>query len=135
MSNTVKYVSSGILLLYIVSLIALCIIQTESLPQVEAEWFGIPTDKIVHFVMFLPFPVLTWLAFFKEERIKWKKVGLCAIILICGMVLAAGTEVAQTFTEYRDGDILDFAADCLGMAAGLALVILVSYLSRKRRVR
>lgn len=132
MSNTVKYVSAGILFLYLASVIALCIIQTESLPQVEVKWLGIPTDKIVHFIMFLPFPILTWLAFFKEERIKWKKVGLCAIILLCGMVLAAGTEVAQTFTEYRDGDILDFAADCMGMATGLIIVVIASFISRKR---
>lgn len=130
--KTVKYISTAILFLYLVAVVALCIIQTDSLPHVEAEWFGIPADKIVHFLMFFPFPILTWLAFFKDEENKLKRTAILATVVACGIVLAAGTEVAQSFTEYRQGDILDFAADCAGMAAGFAIVVAASSISAKR---
>lgn len=132
MMKTVKYISTAILFLYLMSVVVLCMIQTDTLPHVEVEWFGIPADKIVHFLMFFPFPILTWLAFFKDEENKLKKTAILATVVAGGIVLAAGTEVAQAFTEYREGDILDFAADCAGMAAGFAVVVTASLFFAKR---
>lgn len=133
MPRKVKITSGILLFLYLAAVVVLCIIQTESLPQVEPTWFGIPTDKIVHFLMFMPYPVLTWLLLHKEGTTLARQVGKGAVILLTGMAVAAATELVQGMTEYRSGDILDFAADCTGMFTGIIIAAAASYAVRKNR--
>ena len=78
---------------------------------------GIPTDKIVHFIMFLPFPLLCWLLIFFGA----------------GCLLAAGTELGQTLIAYRAGDPGDFLADGIAIAFStvIALILDIRFSLRK----
>ena len=48
---------------YLAAVLVLCFGKFPSSEDVPKYLWGIPTDKIVHFLMFLPFPVLAYLAF------------------------------------------------------------------------
>ena len=57
--TTPKTILARILfLLYLGAIALLCFMHVDKLPDVQKFIFGIPTDKIVHFGMFLPFPIL-----------------------------------------------------------------------------
>ena len=58
--TTPKSILSRVLfLMYLGAIALLCFISGEKIPDIQREIFGIPTDKLVHFFMFLPFPVLS----------------------------------------------------------------------------
>lgn len=117
--------------IYIAAILFLCLMRPDNLPQTELFIFGIPADKVAHFSMFMPFPVLIHLMFFKKERSKWLDLA----ILIGGIVLAIGaafgTEQLQAMTQYRSQDINDVYADMKGMAVG-ATIVLLHIIFRKR---
>ena len=42
---------------YILAVLVLCFGKFESTEDVPMDLWGIPTDKVVHFLMFFPFPL------------------------------------------------------------------------------
>lgn len=115
------------LVLYLGALAYACFAHSEMLPSIHNWPFGIPFDKVAHFCMFVPFPVLMYLSM---ERIPTLVKIILALAL--GFMLAGGTEYIQGLTAYRDKDILDFAADTVGLAVG-SIVSAVSALFCGRR--
>ena len=49
--------------LYLLAVLYLCFGKFENTPDVPWSLLGIPSDKLVHFGMFFPFPILAFLAF------------------------------------------------------------------------
>ena len=95
--------------------------------------FGIPTDKIAHFLMFLPFPILAYLAYDHLTN-KLSHAFLFALgTLIFGLLLAYGTEYIQGKLPYRSMDIRDFKADALAIALSTAAVFIVDITHLKVR--
>ena len=108
--------------IYLAAVGVLCFIRPSSLPEMEIKTFlGLPIDKVLHFLMFLPYPVLSGLVFINREQ---KIPGITAIMLILaitGIGVAYGTEMIQAQTEYRSYEIADFYADLTGITAGTVL--------------
>ena len=100
----------------------------EKLSSVPKIFLGIPTDKIVHFCMFFPFPILAYLAYDHLTNTPLK--ALAALISICaiGCIFAGLTEIVQGMLPYRYEDIHDYAADCIaiGIAGILTFIIDIS---------
>ena len=46
--------------IYIGAILYLCLTKPDNLPQTEFLIFGLPADKVAHFTMFLPFPILMY---------------------------------------------------------------------------
>lgn len=94
---------------------------------------GIPTDKIVHFILFLPFPLLCWLVFRGRSGKPWHSLVLVLIFFGAGCLLAAGTELGQTLIAYRSGDPGDFLADGISIAFStvIALILDIRFSLRK----
>ena len=117
--------------IYLVAVGVLCFIRPSSLPEMEIKTFlGLPIDKVLHFLMFLPYPILSGLVFINREQ---KIPGITAIMLILaitGIGVAYGTEMIQAQTEYRSYEIADFYADMTGIAAGIILA--ASYIAYTR---
>lgn len=128
MSPRTRLLAARILfVLYLASVLWLCFGQFDSVPDVPRSLWGIPMDKIVHFLMFLPFPILAYYAFDRYSEKFWPSLLWSLVTLAAGIALAAGTEVGQArLTTYRSGDPLDFRADLLAMAAGTLTVILLN---------
>ncbi|MEP6816685.1 MAG: hypothetical protein ABI873_14160 [Marmoricola sp.] len=79
---------------------------------------GLPVnDKVVHVSLFLALAVTG------------RSPGVRVTPLVLGLVVYAGvSEVLQAMLPiHRDGDILDVAADLVGVAVGLAVVTLVRH--------
>ncbi len=111
----------------------LCFGHFDSMSEVSNEFFGIPTDKIVHFSMFFPFPLLAYATFVHKKAGKWKSLMYIVIIYAAGCLLGGLTEIGQGLTDYRSCDINDFRADALGMAlSSIIAAIIVSFRSSSK---
>ena len=120
-----KTIARIVFLLYLAVLMYLCFGKFQGIQQAPHGFFGIEGDKVVHFLMFLPFPILSYFAFPFPPHRAWHSVLLVLCILAVGSAFAAGTELIQDFIPYREADTADFTADflalCLSSAAVLAL--------------
>lgn len=95
--------------------------------DVPGRLFGIPVDKVVHFVMFLPFVPLFYGSFCRDGR--------SFTVAFAGFLLAVAVggaiEVLQGETGYRSRDVLDLLSDSLGALSGFAATTLTILLTRK----
>lgn len=117
---------------YIAAILVLCLIKPDDLPQPEIYIFGLPVDKVVHFLMFMPFPVLVYMMLFEKTRRRWQEVLILAGGMALGLCAAFGTEFLQSLTQYRSADIHDVYADMQGICSGGVLVLLFIILRKNR---
>lgn len=104
--------------LYIAAILTLCLMKPDDLPQPEIFIFGIPADKVAHFLMFLPFPVLMYMMLFERSRKRWLDILILVGSIALGIGAAFGTEYLQSLTQYRSADIKDTFADMKGLGTG-----------------
>ncbi len=119
-------------LLYLAAVAVLCFAKFSSLSSVPGSFLGIPTDKIVHFFMFLPFPVLALLSFELKKPHLFKLVLIVVLLFITGCLLAWATEYVQGLLPYRDMDPKDFRADSLGLLVGSVVSFLLFVFAVKK---
>lgn len=110
-----RYIWIGILCAYFAAVMVLCLIRPEYIPDVEIRIWNIPADKILHFLMFLPYPAIAYIAFRPENRRKWLHLLVLLAVFAAGIGLAMTTEKLQGLSEYRAYEVTDFYADILGM--------------------
>ena len=105
--------------IYLAAVGVLCFIRPSSLPEMEIKTFlGLPIDKVLHFLMFLPYPVLSGMVFISREQKRPAVIATLLILALTGIGVAYGTEMIQSHTDYRSYEIADFYADIAGIAAG-----------------
>lgn len=122
-----------IFFLYVAGVLIMCFGRFENAPSVEFSLFGIPTDKLVHFMMFFPFPILAFLAFDQFTETVKSTLLFTGATFIVGLLLAVGTEWGQAcLTEYRSGEPLDFLADSLALLLSSILVAVVDIRKQRR---
>ena len=111
-----------------------CFGKFDSLPSVvnETLW-GIPGDKVIHFIMFFPYPVLLFMVR-RKPFTRGRQVWIYAFwIIVTGMCIAAGTEIGQGFTPYRDNNANDLFADGAALLAGTLLSLPFVFYTLSRR--
>ncbi|MHC1778688.1 MAG: VanZ family protein [Bacteroidales bacterium] len=87
--------------------------------------FGLRVDRIVHYILFLPYSVNAWLAFgssLKKYSVKYAQL----YTLLSGILVSSMTEYLQTLTPYRDFDLLDLSSNYLGIISGSLIVYLLN---------
>ena len=121
------------MLLYIATVAYLCFANFDKIDHVPRSLFGIPMDKIVHFCMFFPFPILGFYAYDKYTETPWQ--ALAAVVSVCafGGIFAGLTELVQGTLSYRSQDIRDFRADCIAIGISALLVFLYDLYKMKKR--
>ncbi len=103
--------------LYIAGVLYLCFGHFDNTPSVPLSFWGIPTDKLVHFAMFFPFPILAFLAFDSFTSTIPQTLLFVGVTFLIGLSVAVGTELGQAnLTDYRSGDPLDLVADTIGLS-------------------
>ncbi len=122
-----------LLVIYVLAVLYLCFGYFKSLPSVSRYMWGFPTDKVVHFLMFLPFPLLAYGALGLRPRSWWGSLLLVAGIFAAGCLLSGGTEFVQSFLYWRSGDLHDFEADALALGISSAVVLLIETVRQIRR--
>ena len=125
MSTVAKSRLYGIMMtLYLGAVVVLCFANLGAGPAQNSFW-GIPGDKIAHFLLFLPFPFLAWgCTRPREETVPYILIKIFLIFLL-GLLLGFLTEYIQGYLPGRCRERLDFLADFCGITATcLGIVIL-----------
>ncbi|MBP5676263.1 MAG: VanZ family protein [Bacteroidales bacterium] len=126
MTKTLKILFRAAFYVYLVAVAVLCFGSFNSLPEVSKTILGIPTDKVVHFCMFLPFPILAFLAYDKYTGNRPQVLIFALVTFLVGCLLAVATELGQAYlTDYRSGDPRDFLADFLALLTGSAVATFI----------
>ena len=99
MERSLKKVYITTFCIYLTAVVLLCFLKPSSLPEMGIMTFlGIPIDKCLHFMMFLPFPILAGLVFIEKERGFLSGVSILAVLAVVGLGLSYGTELIQAHT-------------------------------------
>lgn len=117
-------------LIYLGAIAFLCFATLGSKVDMLQKVCGIEMDKIVHFIMFLPFPLLAWMCFEHTSRKPWKKAAAVLSIMLLGLAFAGGTEIVQGWLPNRFKDVRDFYADAAAIVL-TSLFILTIDLRKK----
>ncbi len=118
---------------YIGLILLLCFGNFDSLPKVSRSFLGIPTDKVVHFIMFFPFVTISYYATGKFYKSPWASILLILALFILGCVLAAATEIGQGYTSWRSADPQDFRADSLSLVVGAVVTWFIDIYRRLKK--
>lgn len=113
-----RLISLSLFAVYLAAVAYLCFAKPDNVPQLPEFWFGLPADKIGHFLMFLPFPFLGFMAFNHTQTGICRMIMLLAGILAAGTAIAASTEHIQALLQYRTADMDDLIADGIGLISG-----------------
>lgn len=108
-----------LLSIYIITLGYMCFATPSNLPQIPNDWLNLPIDKVVHMMMFLPFPILSILS---TEK---KRYRVLPFIFIVGAVISILTEVIQKYLGYRCYELTDILADIIGLMIGILISALI----------
>ncbi len=120
--------------IYVAMVLYLCFGHFENIHSVPRTILGFPSDKVVHFCMFFPFPILAFLAFDQLTETVPQTLCFAGITLVVGLLLALGTEWGQArLTHYRMGDRQDFLADSLALLLSTAIVIFWDIRKQKKK--
>jgi VanZ family protein len=114
-----------VFLLYLAAVLYLCFGNFSDMSSVAKHFLGIESDKLIHFLMFLPFPILFYLAFGWKTRNPLQSVLLALAILALGSLIAAGTELVQDLIPYRASDLKDFLADFLALCISTVITLAI----------
>ncbi|MDD2595369.1 MAG: VanZ family protein [Bacteroidales bacterium] len=89
------------------------------------KMFGIPIDKCVHFVMFLPYPVISFFAF--KGKNFWRTLYF---VLFSGLIIVTIVELSQNIlTVNRVTDPWDLVANIAAITLGSVIIALCKLLS------
>ena len=116
---------------YLAAVGYLCFLSPDSIPPLRQFISGIPTDKIIHFIMFLPYPLLAYISFRPDGKGLRSRFLVLAAIVAAGALMAMGVERLQ-IAAGRNYDIRDFYANLAGIAAG-TLITSASILTQHRK--
>ncbi|MFR9166976.1 MAG: VanZ family protein [Dysgonomonas sp.] len=121
MIRIIKYVSIPVFIAAVIFYLC-CLIPANDIPAVEIDFF-IPTDKIVHFLMYFGLSGATALFYIHDNdgHVDMKKIWIGAIII--PIMYGGAIEIIQDkFYPPRQGDWFDFLADTLGSLAALPFI-------------
>ena len=105
------------------------------LPDMSQPIWGIPQDKLIHFVMFLPFPFLVMFTRRRRPATHRKALWLTVVSLVIGLAIAGATEWGQGLTLHRDRNPYDFLADAIALVFGSLIVLIISFHQVRRASR
>ena len=127
--NVVSRSLKILLFLAYLALVAwLCFGNFKPSPDIPRSVWGIPIDKCIHFLMFLPFPILGTLAF--DFRSWWR--ALAVSMLMANVVAFLFERLQSVLTSYRITDAKDLNANLLGITLGLLITIVIGLLAKKK---
>lgn len=146
MLKSAKILINTLYIIYLAMVLFLCFYKFSSTGlNLSGYFLGIRLDRYAHFAMFFPYPFITWLTCRYTTDIGFIKKHAIAITFISGLVFACLTEVCQDlFFKSRQGDVFDFAADSISIAAGTIIIAITgtpavkyldSILSRKKQTQ
>ena len=134
MRDRIHYIIKSLFYIYILGLCFCCFWNFRGSIDLGTEWWGIPKDKIVHFFLFFPFPIVFYLAFPKLRNSPRRYLKFSILALATGVATGLAIEIIQGWSGYRSCDMTDLLADFCGLAAAvLILQVFEAFVMNKRR--
>lgn len=130
--NSKQLISIAVFCIYLAAVGFLCFAKPDDLPQVPTMWFGIPADKAGHFLMFIPFPILSYMVFGNPDSNRLRQMLKLLAIMCMGIGLAIGTEQIQAQLAYRQAEFMDLYADAAGLVFGVMITTALIIYRKKR---
>lgn len=122
-----------VVLLYAVAVGVLCFAKFDpEFIQEQSQLLHL-TDKDVHFLMFLPFVPLIYLAFASSKWGMRKTLMFSARMVVVAVAVASMIELIQGQTGYRGEDLWDAVAGIAGAAVGMIGVLAVKFLMLRHK--
>ena len=121
MKRKTNLIALLLMIVYLAGVGYCCFGHFDDLPQVEKSFLGIPTDKIAHFIMFFPFPIIGYMLVDAHNGKKWEMALHSFLVFVAGCILASGTEIGQSFTDYRSCDSMDLLSDISSLTLSTVL--------------
>ena len=115
-------------LAYVAAVAWLCFGTFKPDPSIPRTIFNIPTDKVVHFLMFLPFPILGTIAF--DFRSWWRALSIMTIL--ANLAAFSFEQLQSRITTVRVTDPTDLNANFLGISLGLLIAIIIGLAIRRK---
>ena len=128
--STKRIIYATAFCLYMAAVVYLCFARPENMPQLPMTWFGLPADKIGHFLMFAPFTPLAYMSLVSDDMSSARNVMLIIIVIIAGTGLALGTELVQAHLQYRTAEKYDLLADMIGLSTGAFMTTLYIFFKK-----
>ena len=132
-----KVIYWTIFIIYLALIAVLCFNDFSKEAKELSKWlpkeiFGIPFDKCVHFMMFLPFPILGFHAFYRRKY--WRNLVLTIFVAIA---FAYAFEFLQsTVTDnVRISDPWDFVANMTAITTGSVIMAVKGMIIDRRLSR
>lgn len=105
-----RILTKALFYLYILIVLFLLVMKTKSMGvKLDLSFFGIPTDKIIHAILFFPFLVFT--------RINYPRNAFFTCLFL-GIFFCSFCESLHYFIPYREFSIYDFYANIVGLSIG-----------------
>lgn len=117
--------------IYLLAVAVLCFGKFPPSDEIPTVIFGIGADKIAHCLMFLPMIPLAVISL-PAPKIPCGTTVVFIASTLLGVAIGGGSELLQGLTGYRNCDLMDFTADCVGLAIGLTATIITTIIIRKR---
>lgn len=118
-----RHLSLLLFAIYLAAVMTICFLRPGDIPPMRQFILGIPTDKVIHFLMFLPYPLLAYISFRPDSTATGRHFLTLAGIIAVGVMMAMGVEKLQVIAE-RNYDIKDFYANIAGIATGTIITII-----------
>ena len=112
-----------------------CFGHFDDLPDMDHTFLGIPEDKIIHFIMFFPFPILVLLTRRYRPATRGRAFAIALLTFVAGLLIASATEWGQGLTAYRDPDAYDLLADALAILFSTLIVLAMTLRGIRRSAR
>ncbi len=130
-----RYIWTVLFVLYMAAVAYLCFMKPDDLPEVRPDIFGIPMDKIAHFLMFFPYPIVAYGMFRGKDKKLVRDLLYLGLAYLTGLAMAMATEQIQGLLEYRSYDINDFKADLIGMSCSASAILIYILATIKQRIK
>ena len=127
MVTRTQHIGRCVLAVYVIVILCMCLGTFQGPSGMWKTFLGIQMDKVVHFVMYLPYPALVFWSFYQGKNGK----RLMLFALLVGIAYSGAVELMQAlFTDTRSAEWGDLLANTLGMTAGGLAVGLALWIVR-----
>ena len=127
LDNNVAWIA--IFIFYVIIVAALCFEPVPGDISLPSTFLGLPFDKVVHFLMFLPFTIIGTCAF--RRRNYWRTLVWMTVL---GVIVATSFELLQSvLTDYRTTDPWDLVSNLLAMFSGCAIMAVIGLFLKSNR--
>ena len=121
-----RITSVAVFILYLGALVYLCFGNPAAVFDVPRSLWGIPIDKVIHFLMFFPYPFFAQAAFYFKNR--WRSL---VFVIITGIIFCFAFELLQDkITTYRTSDSWDLFYNVAAVTAGSSIIALFTFFKK-----